>query len=207
MKNLAHAFLLVAFGLLSHAAGATTIVITVGDNFYSPQTVSIHPGDVVTWQYQGGTNSHPTVSDTNAWTSFTINSANVSKSLTFATTGAFPYHCSFHGAPGVGMYGVITVAAALPVLPTQLATEALAAYPNPATGSVTLRLNQAQARAHHVVQFLNLLGSVVRTVEVGPEAVGHDLAISLADLPTGIYCYRLLVNDQVVATQRLVLTH
>ena len=204
MKALAslRAFLILL--LLGPAAEASTITITVGDNFYSPQTVTIHPGDVIAWHYQGGTNSHPTASDANAWPVFVMNSANPDMSLTFPTAGTFPYHCQFHGAPGIGMYGVITVAAALAVAPTQLAAAALA-YPNPAAAAVTLPLSQLPAGTSGTVQLLNALGTLVRTVEVAPGTSGRELTLSVADLPAGLYAYRLLVGREVLATQRLTL--
>ena len=43
--------------LLGFSASATNVTIMVGDNYYSPQTVTIQPGDVVTWQYQSGSRS------------------------------------------------------------------------------------------------------------------------------------------------------
>lgn len=204
MKSFSHFLLLCALVLLSGAAGAATIIIKVGDNYYDPAKVTVHPGDVVKWDYQGGANSHPTASDTQAWSTFTINSANLTHSVTFPTAGTFAYHCTFHGGPGVGMFGVITVAAALAVHPAREAA-APRVYPNPATGFVTLKLDRAQVREHNAVQLFNPLGRLVRTLEVRREDADHELLISLADLPAGLYYYRLLVNNEVVAVQRLSL--
>jgi hypothetical protein len=178
----------------------------VGDNFYSPRTVTIQAGDVVTWQYQSGSsNTHPTASDNGAWTTFTINSANLTKTMTFSTVGSFPYHCTFHGAAGSGMYGVITVTAA--PLPTKAAQDAAVfqAFPNPASEVVTLKLDRTQAPT--AVQLINELGSVVRTLALSPSATGTELLVSVADLPAGLYVYRLLANGTVVATRRLIVTH
>lgn len=206
MKPTLRLFALLGLLLLGYSATAANITITVGDNFYSPQTVTIRPGDVVTWQYQSGTNSHPTASDNAAWTTFTINSANLTKTMTFATIGAFPYHCTFHGAAGVGMYGVITVAAALPTTTAQEAA-AFVAYPNPASAALTLKLDRTQAPAPTAVQVINELGRVVRTLELSPAAPGTELLVSVADLPAGLYVYRLLASGAVVATQRLSVVH
>jgi plastocyanin len=205
MKTPVRLLVLLSLLLLGYSATAANITITVGDNFYSPQTVTIRPGDVVTWQYQSGsTNTHPTASDNGAWTTFTINSANLTKTMTFSTVGAFPYHCTFHGAAGVGMYGVITVAAALPTTTAQDAAT-FQAYPNPASEAVTLKLDRTLAPT--AVQLINELGSVVRTLELSPTATGTELLVSVADLPTGLYVYRLLANGAVVATRRLTVTH
>jgi plastocyanin len=205
MKTPVRLLVLLSLLLLGYSATAANITITVGDNFYSPQTVTIRPGDVVTWQYQSGsTNTHPTASDNGAWTTFTINSANLTKTMTFSTVGAFPYHCTFHGAASVGMYGVITVAAALPTTTAQDAAT-FQAYPNPASETVTLKLDRIQARS--AVQVISAVGSVVRTLELSPTATSTELLVSVADLPAGLYVYRLLANGAVVATQRFTVLH
>lgn len=206
MKTLSLLLLVVAL-MLPALAGATTVTITVGDNFYSPLAVTIHPGDVVAWHYQGGSNIHPTASDNGAWATFIINTTSPDNSLAFPTAGSFPYHCTIHGGAGVGMYGTITVAAPLPVQPAQLAAEAFHAYPNPATDVVLLALDQLRATDHNVVQVVNVLGELVRTVEVTPVSLEHELPLSVASLPAGSYACRLVVNNQVIATQRLILSH
>ncbi|QDA61604.1 T9SS type A sorting domain-containing protein [Hymenobacter jejuensis] len=194
--------------LAGPSAWAETVIIKVTDNAYTPQTVTVHPGDVVKWQYEGGTNSHPTASDNAAWVTFTINTANPTNSITFNNAGSFPYHCTFHGAPGVGMYGVITVAVATPVRPMAVAPSAFRCYPNPADGVVTLTLDNPQARANASVQLINSLGTLVRTLTVGSEAKTEaTLTLPVADLPAGLYGCRWLVNGQVVARQRVMLIH
>ncbi len=207
MKIFAPILVFLMLMLAGTAARAGSVVVTVGDNFYNPKEVTIHPGDTVKWHYQGGTNSHPTASDNGAWTTFTINSANVNMAISqpFTKAGSFPYHCTFHGGPGVGMYGVITVAVALPVKPAQLDPAAFSVYPNPAREVVKLMVDHSKTSARSSVQLINTLGSVVRTLEVSPAEADRELTVSVADLPTGIYVYRLLANNQVVATQRLVL--
>ena len=103
------------------------------------------------------------------------------------------------------MFGVITVAAALATQPGEPVATAFRLYPNPASGTVTLRVDPSQARAHNAVVVFNALGGVVRTFLVRPEEVGREVTVSVADLPEGIYCYRLLSNGQVTGVQRLSL--
>ncbi len=205
MKPLVRLLALLMLLLAGPMAEASTVTITVGDNFYSPQLVTIRPGDIIKWQYQGGTNSHPTASDNGAWTTFTINSANVTNSITFNTAGSFPYHCNFHGAPGVGMYGIITVATALPTTAAQATAAAFQAYPNPAHEVVTLKLDRAQLHDAATAQLVDMLGRVVQTLEINPTTADRELTVSVADLPTGLYIYRLLAGREVLATQRLTL--
>lgn len=200
-------FLLVwALVLIQFSALAATVTISVGDNFYSPQFVTIRPGDVVTWQYVGQL-SHPTASDNTAnpaWATFPMNSANTTKSLTFNTAGSFPYHCTAHGAAGVGMYGSITVSNATPVEEARPAAATLSVYPNPAKGSVTVSLGQ-KAGQDYKLRLSNIIGQEIRTIALKPELTAAGLPLDLSDLHAGMYVYSLLVDGKVVSTKRLVL--
>lgn len=206
MKNFTVLLVLLALLAAGPAARAATITILVGDNYYSPLNATARVGDVVKWQYVTGSSmSHPTSSDTKAWSTFVINSATPTYSMTVGTAGYFPYHCDLHGAPGLGMYGTLTVNSALPTLPAQALTAALLVYPNPASKTVNLLVGGAQASDHTAVQMYNLLGRLVHTREVSPVEVGQELPLDVADLPAGIYFCRLLVHGRMVASQRLLL--
>lgn len=181
---------------------AATFTIEVGDNFYRPAMVNIQPGDVVTWKYIGQS-SHPTASDKGSWETFPMNTANVTKSITFPTAGNFPYHCTAHGAPGLGQFGVITVGTTTPTLaPRSAPTFSLS--PNPAHGLVTVSMGQFGGNDYKL-RLSNIIGREVRTVAVRPEAAEGGMTLNLADLPSGMYFYSLLQNDKVVSTKRLVL--
>ncbi|RYU77947.1 T9SS type A sorting domain-containing protein [Hymenobacter persicinus] len=198
-------FLLVwALLLIQFSTLAATVTISVGDNFYSPQAVTIRPGDVVTWQYVGQ-QSHPTASDNGAWVTFPMNSTATTKSLTFNTLGNFPYHCTIHGGSGgAGMAGVITVSNATPVDEARPATPTLSVYPNPAKGSVMVSLSQ-KAGADYKLRLSNIIGREVRSVALKPDFAGEAVSVNLADLPAGIYFYSLIANGKVLTTKRLVL--
>ena len=192
--------------LLAGPASAATVVITVGDNFYKPQFVTIQPGDEVQWKYaEDARSTHPTAADSaGVWTTFTINGATPTKSLTFSTPGKINYHCNFHGAPGSGMYGSITIAVTTPVRSAQLAAAAFGLYPNPATDRVNVVLAQQSAKTHYSLELFTLLGQAVRTTSLRPAAPGTALPIDLSDLPAGTYLYRVLADGRPLGTQRLL---
>ncbi|GAB3223933.1 hypothetical protein GCM10027346_03530 [Hymenobacter seoulensis] len=207
MKTFTHILIGLALLFMGVSAQAATVIIKVGDNFYDPIQVTIQPGDVVTWQYEGGSATHPTASDNAAWPTFTINTATPTKSITFSAAGSFPYHCTFHGGPGVGMYGRITVATVTPVRAADLAAEAFRCYPNPAHEQVTVQLKEDLGSSPKSIQVFDVRGTLVRRMDVRAALPKQELSMDVADLPGGFYLYCLIMNNAVVARQRLVITH
>ncbi len=61
---------------------------------FSPNTVTIHKGDSVTWTNDDSM-SHTVTGDTSGPASSAISSGSA-YSYTFTKTGTFPYHCSIH---------------------------------------------------------------------------------------------------------------
>lgn len=102
-------FLLLAAAALAHSAEVFVRVLPA--LVFDPQTVTINPGDTVTWTNEGG--FHNVRSDTDLFTSGPPSSLlGWTFSHTFAAIGTFPYYCEVHGAPGgVGMSGVVEVVA------------------------------------------------------------------------------------------------
>lgn len=112
-----------AAGLLLASASAwgASHAVTVGGgpNAFNPQFLSIAAGDTVTFTNGGGT--HNVASDPGAVTSFHCSTACGtapvgnpngtfwSQTITFANPGTVGYHCEQHGAPGIAMFGTITV--------------------------------------------------------------------------------------------------
>lgn len=114
MKKLA-AILVVS---LVTVAAAETVNIELYNFYY--EVVSPVPGqgtnqctinvnDTVVWTWF--TNFHSVTADDGSFDSGLHNSGFV-YSRTFNTPGFYPYYCFFHGAPGVGMFGTITVVSA-----------------------------------------------------------------------------------------------
>jgi plastocyanin len=84
-------------------------VVTVGfgaANAFSPQTVTIHPGESVTWNWVSG--FHSVISDSSP-KAFPDSPAQASGqyTATFPTAGRYDYHCGIHGAM---MTGTVVVA-------------------------------------------------------------------------------------------------
>ena len=89
-------------------------MITVGPGSsltFSPATITIPPGDTVTFQSNAAF-AHSAVSDDG--TTFS-SGAPTAGPWTYVTpslsAGIYGFHCAVHGAPGSGMFGTITVQA------------------------------------------------------------------------------------------------
>ncbi len=83
------------------------IQVSMRDNFFQQRVDTVAINGMVTWSNDGAV-AHTSTSDAGTW-----DSGSVSSGATFARqvtqAGTFPYHCTFHGAPGTGMSGTIVV--------------------------------------------------------------------------------------------------
>jgi PKD repeat protein len=76
---------------------AVTHNVSIGDNFFSPNNLTIEVGDTVRWTYSGGRN-HDVTADDFSWNSPTSSSINYSQ--TFNSAEEVLYHCTVHSTPG-----------------------------------------------------------------------------------------------------------
>ena len=86
------------------AFAQTTHVVTVGDNFFSPSSLTINVGDTVEWRNASGGMPHDVTANDGSFASQTASSFTFS--VTFDEPGTFSYLCTVHPAD---MTGVITV--------------------------------------------------------------------------------------------------
>jgi plastocyanin len=86
--------------------GANTV--TVGDNYFSPVSLSVPVNTTVTWSWVSGSSQHNVTFDDNSPPSGPLSSGTFTR--TFGGAGTFTYYCSIHGR--AIMHGSVTVAAA-----------------------------------------------------------------------------------------------
>jgi plastocyanin len=77
------------------------------DNVFSPGIVRVPVGGAVEWS-NDGRSPHTVIADDGTFGSDVIDPGDAFEAA-FDEAGAFPYHCSLHGAPGVGMTGLVLV--------------------------------------------------------------------------------------------------
>ncbi|OGC85619.1 MAG: hypothetical protein A2142_02030 [candidate division Zixibacteria bacterium RBG_16_48_11] len=76
------------------SAQATVVNVSIVNFSFSPDTVTVDPGDTVRWTHNG-TFLHTTTSNTLIWDSGPMSNGNVFQ-WQFNSAGSFPYHCDFH---------------------------------------------------------------------------------------------------------------
>lgn len=97
-----------AFLVFPSGVSAANVTISIVDNQFSPKTVSVNPGDTITFVNQGAM-PHTATADNGLFDSGTIQPGQ-SFGATFNQGGTYQYHCKFHGsAGGSGMAGTIIV--------------------------------------------------------------------------------------------------
>ncbi len=106
--------LLVGFVALSSAPSVPRAVarsngpaIHAIDNVFDPEIVRVEPGQAVGW-VNDGRSQHDVQADDGSWGSETLLPSDTFE-RTFDEPGVYPFSCSFHGGPGVGMAGTIVV--------------------------------------------------------------------------------------------------
>jgi len=88
------------------ALGTNQTVTAMAFNRFVPQTVTISPGESVTWQNSGG-GDHNVDFDDGSYRNGDPSTANWTATRTFTTPGTFSYHCDVH--VGEGMVGAVVV--------------------------------------------------------------------------------------------------
>jgi len=76
------------------AGGGATVQVNMEGMAFSPQTVTINVGDTVTWTNKDQA-PHNAVAVDKSWHTSTF-STGESGSVTFTTSGTFPYICTIH---------------------------------------------------------------------------------------------------------------
>lgn len=107
------------------AAGAANQSIDVGPSIaFTPNDVTVAPGESVTWNWQGGPHSSTSnaTSGPEFWDS-DIQLLGATFSHTFNTPGDYPFYCKVHSCPTCTfMNGVVHVVAAATATPLPTAT-------------------------------------------------------------------------------------
>ena len=92
-------------------ASAETHIVTVGDNFFSPNDLTIQVGDTVRWENAAGGAPHDVTADDFSFASPLA--ASFTYDRVFNSAEEVLYHCTVHSAPGLdrnsNMNGRITV--------------------------------------------------------------------------------------------------
>jgi plastocyanin len=164
-----------------------TTNVSIGDNFFSPATVTLNVNDQVKWSWTGAAlNTHSSTSDTaGLWDSGIRNGGASPFTNRFTTAGTFPYRCTVHS---LTQKGTITVLA--PAVPPTISIT------NPADGLVLaapagLALQATAADSDGTVTNVQFFQGA--TLLGGRAAAPYALGVS--NLATGDYGFSAVATD------------
>ena len=102
-------------GAAAPAQSSGSGAVTVKDNFFQDDEITVTAGTKVTWTNKG--NIIHNITPVKSTPKFGTKALNKGKkySFTFKKPGEYAYYCSFHGSPSGGQHGTIVVKAAPPV--------------------------------------------------------------------------------------------
>ena len=89
----------------SGAEGYRTVHLI--DNLFTPRIVRIEVGGEIEW-VNDGRSLHNVIADDGTFASGDLERGDAYE-FAFDTPGAFAFHCSYHGGPGIGMIGLVVV--------------------------------------------------------------------------------------------------
>lgn len=200
MNRLFLKFLFCATTLLIFTASsfAARVTITVGDDFFSPKTVTITNGDTVVWTNTGFA-SHTSTSGTSCSPSGQWNSPLMGHAGSYTITnfnfgaGNYPYFCTPHCS--FGMTGLVVVVSAANIAPTVTITNpvANAAFAAPATFPIQASASDSDGSITNV-QFL------VNGLSIG-NATTAPYNATANNLNNGTYTLTAIATDNSGAKQ------
>ncbi len=127
-------------GLLYAACAQGDQTVTVGPGLsFSPSSVSVAPGEKVTWIWADG--PHSSTSDSTSGPEVWDSGVRMTGSFdhVFTTLGSYPYYCSVHSFPGgTAMNGVVEVVAQETPTPTSTLAPTSTSTPTPTSTSTAL---------------------------------------------------------------------
>jgi plastocyanin len=190
------ALVLAVSALSPGSALATTTNVNVGDNFFSPTTITIQSGDTVQWTWTG-TRTHTSTSNSGLWDSGFAGKGNVF-TFTFDTAGSYPYHCQVHA----GQNGTVTVKVASNAPPTVsiVSPQPGAVFAAPWTGTIQAQASDPGGSVAKLEFYLNdtLLDTVMNPASTASAAV--------TDLSSGAYSLKAVATDDLGLTNVAVLS-
>jgi plastocyanin len=181
---------------------AITFEVEIEDFTFVPGRLHINIGDAIEWRNRDAI-MHSSTSDDGIWDSGLL-ATDETFTFVFTTEGIYPYHCTPHPF----MMDTIVVGNPtgiddqLPSIPNQI--ELSQNYPNPFNAKTAIEY-ALPFDSHVRIVIYNLLGQSIETLVDQDQAAGyHQVLWDAADVPTGVYFYRIEAAE-FSATRKMLL--
>ena len=191
-------YLTVLITLVALVTKAASFTIAIAGTMYSPASLTVNVGDVVTIQ---ASTVHPLVEvDQTTWnangttslnTGFGVQNADYT--FTVTNSGTTYFVCQAHAA--LGMKGSILANPVAGLKSFELSSRSFDVFPNPASDSFSIKFNQNFDQSPDV-KLYNVLGTMIATLK--------EQTISTEKLANGIYFVVLQNNNNSVSKKIVV---
>lgn len=201
-------YLLFFIAVLSLGMKATSYTVSIVGTSYSPATLTVSVGDVVTIQASG---NHPLVevsqaswnanSNTPSGAGFGTKTSNYT--FTVSTTNTIYYMCQIHG-PSMGMKGMITVSTT-GINEQDINSNNVLVFPNPAKDKFTVKLNSSDNNM--IVKLYSICGQEMESLVFKKESIAGVCSISVDlqnKVPAGVYFLQLTSNSKKVTKKVII---
>jgi plastocyanin len=189
------------------AQNLQTAVINVGQggNLFSPTSISVNPGDSVSFVWVSGT--HSTVADNGGWaipaTAIFQNSTGFVNVKMTSTPGTYTYHCQFHGGTGLsGMSGTIIVSGPAGINDPKESKFEFSAAPNPFEDQLSMNINIGEKNVTDI-KIHDIIGKEVASVNLSGKTGLHSYKVDTSNLKPGIYFCTVYSSTGILETKKL----
>lgn len=201
-------YLLFFIAVLSLGMKATSYTVSIAGTSYSPATLTVTIGDVVTIQ---ANLNHPLVevsqvswnanSNTPSGTGFGTKTSNYT--FTVSTTNTIYYMCQIHG-PSMQMKGMITVSTT-GINEKDMNSSNVVIFPNPAKDKFTVKLNSGDNNM--TVKLYSVCGQEIESLEFKKETISGVCTINVDlqnKVPAGVYFLQLTSSSKKVTKKVII---
>lgn len=185
--------------LVPFFVSATVHEVTQTGLTFSPSSLNVNVGDVITWVWSSGTHTTTStaVPDGAAQWDSPLNSTTTTFQYEVTVAGEYSYKCTPHES--MGMVGSFSATAATSVSQNQLSN--LHLYPNPAKSSVNFRIDNESIAT---VAVYNIIGHRVYYENLLNTQLHTQFEIDVSNLSNGIYMLTIEFLNSKRKTQKFV---
>ncbi len=206
MKKIYSLFLLI---IASVSLSATTYTVNISGFTYSPATLTVSVGDVITIS---ASSSHPLVQvDQTNWNSGTATpmsggwgTKSSTYTFTVTTVGTIYYGCQFH--IGMGMKGQIDVVSATGIEEHATVLSNVNIFPNPAKNKFSVKYNSSE-NVSVSAKLYSICGQEVETLVSNKEFTAGSNTINVElqkNIPAGVYFIQLNAGSAKIVRKIII---
>ena len=176
--------------LIAATAGAVDVPVSMVDFAFSPDSITINPGDVVVWT-NNGIYTHTSTSGVNGVPDGLWNSGDLGSGATyrhaFPVDGRFPYYCMHHYLSGMKGTVIVGTGGVGESGGAALTGSGIATSPNPFRSATTLAFGPAGSGRPRL-RIYDASGQLVRSLDGARNRATWDGRDSQGrEVPAGIY--------------------